>query len=204
MSRFYLVPVTSQTINGQSVNAPEYFSTFFAAFTAIPYGLEPLTILSLASDNAGLDAADDVFAFPSDLTQLLTDSDVSNFQNFCQAVNVPSDFAVTGMSWQAVLLQVAQVFLLAQAISGAASGQPIFTEGVTLDSTVGTQNQSAGKGKTGNVQQSTPSALATAAGSIVGPYDLTGVDTSDTVEDTLISISSQFTSPIPIGVGETL
>jgi hypothetical protein len=200
MSRYYLVPTESATIFGQQASVPEYLASFVGTWTALPFGVEPLTLVSLTSDNPTLDAADDVFSFPADLTQVLTDNDVAAIGTFFSNVNLPSDFAVTGMEWSFVLRQVALVHLLAQALAGASGGLPIFTgTGVTLDSTVATQNLSQGKGKTGGTVQSTPNALATAVGGQVNGYDLSDVSDDDVVSDVLLDVSSQFQAPILLG-----
>ena len=112
-----------------------------------------------------------------------------------------TDWTLTSLSWGNVLQQVAQIFLLAQALAGT-TGQPIFAgTGVTLDSTVATQNLSAGKAKTGGTVQQTQNAVAAAAGGTAGVFDLSDVQDSDTISDTLTNVSQQFTAPISIGGG---
>src|ERR1700685_2093877 len=169
MPAYYLVPVTSQTINGQTVNAPEYLSTDLAGlpWSAIPFGIEGWTLLALAAPNAALAAEADVFTFG---IGTLTDADVSLIEDYFTNANIPNDFAITGALWSDVLSQVAKIFLLAQALAGS-TGQPIFAgTGLTLDSTVSSQSQ--GKAKSGNsTGNSTPNAVATAAGSTAGVFD---------------------------------
>jgi hypothetical protein len=199
MSRFYLIPVVSQTLFGQQASVPEYLASFVGTWTALPYGSESLTLVCLASDNPTLDAAADVFAFPADLTQALTDNDVATIGTFFGNVNLPSDFVIAGMQWSYVLRQVALVHLLAQALAGA-TGQPIFNgTGVTLDSTVAPLNLGAGKSKGGGSLQQTQNAVAAAAGGTAGVFDLSDVQDTDTISDTLLSVSSQFQAPIQLG-----
>jgi hypothetical protein len=210
---FYLVPVVqiTQTVAGQtqSIGVPKYSSqdaveSLYTVFTAIPYGMEGYALIALANANSSLSAESDVFSFPADLTQVLTDTDVSNIDTYFGNTNIPSDFAVTRMAWSDVLLQVAQIFLLAQALYGS-TGQTIFAgTNVTLDSNIGSASQGAGNIKSGGTIQSAPalSALATAAGSTIGSYfDLSDVQDTDTVSDVLTSVSQQFDSPILIGQG---
>lgn len=140
-----------------------------------------------------------MFTFPADLTAL-TDQDVANIDAYFANANIPSDFVTTGMPWSDVLRQVAQIFLLAQSVSGS-TGTAIFTSGTTLDSTVvGTQqSQSAGHISGGTTQQA--SALAQVIGGQAGVFDLSSVDPSSSVSDVLISTSQQFTAPIILGNG---
>jgi hypothetical protein len=208
MSSYFILPVVQATIgtspNTQTVNIPKYSATdstpLFSDFTSIPYGNEGFSLIALASANANLSSEPDVFSFSSDLTLALTDQDVSNIDAYFAGANIPSDFVTTGMAWSDVLQQTAQIFLLAEALSGA-TGQPIFNgTGLTLDSTVGSASQSSGKIKGGGTAGATTSALATAVedGS-AGVFDLSGVDSSSSISDALISVSQQFSSPIVLG-----
>lgn len=200
---YYLCPTASFTVGSQTFTGPEYMQTDLAGqnYTCIPYGVESIVLIATA-ENAALAAESDVYAFPSDLTQLVTDSDVANLDAYLGNVNIPSSFVTSGMAWQDVLLQIAQIFLVAQAVSGAANGASIFPSGATVDSSLSSPAQSSGNAKLGGTTQQQPSALATAAGSVVGPFDLTDVDTSDTIGDTLISVSQQFNQPIILGSTE--
>jgi len=196
---YYLCPTASFTVGSQTFTGPEYMQTDLAGqnYTCIPYGVESIVLIATA-ENAALAAESDVYAFPSDLTELVTDTDVMNLDTYLGNVNIPSSFVTSGMAWRDVLLQIAQIFLVAQAVSGAANNASIFPSGATVDSSLSSPAQSSGNLKLGGSQQQ-PSALATAAGSVVGPFDLTDVDTSDTIGDTLISVSQQFNQPIILG-----
>src|SRR5271154_4574358 len=134
---FYLVPVVPITVGLLTFNSSKYSDTDFArtGFSAIPYGLEGITLLSLDVPNAALQAEPDVFTFPDDLTAAITDQDVSNIDAYFANANIPSDFATTGMSWSDVLRQVAQIFLVAEAVAGQTAAS-IFPAGITLDSPV--------------------------------------------------------------------
>jgi hypothetical protein len=208
MSSYFIVPVVQATIgtspNTQTLNVPKYSASdtmLYSDFTSIPYGNEGFSLVALASANATLSAEPDVFSFPSDLTQALTDQDVSTIDEYFAAANIPSDFVTVGMVWGDVLQQVAQIFLLAEALYGS-TGQTVFAgTNVTLDSTVGTATQSAGKIKSGGTTQPT-SALATAVGDgSAGVFDLSSVDPSDSISDVLIAVSQQFNQPVVLGGG---
>jgi len=216
MSNYFIVPVVqvTQTFGGQpqTVNVPKYSAldsteVLYSNFGAIPFGVEPATLLSLSATNPALTAMPDVFTFPADLTTLLADADVTALDAFCAPLNIPTSFAITGMTWQAVLQQIAQVFLVAQAVSGANGAASLFANGATLDDAVqpvqaAQLSKGVGNLKSGGVsQQAAPSALANAAGGVAGPFDLTNVDVSQSIGDTLLSISQQFSAPILIGGG---
>jgi hypothetical protein len=193
---FYLVPVVPIRIGLQTFNGPKYSDTDFpgAGFSAIPYGLEGITLLSLDGTNAALQAEPDVFTFPDDLTTSLTDQDVSNIDAYFLSANIPSDFATVGMLWSDVLRTVAQIFLVAEAISGA-TGASIFPAGITPDSPVVLQTQQFGK--TGNQASPTPtSAVAQVIGGQAGVFDLSDAQATDTISDVLTSIGQQFTAEI--------
>ena len=201
MSNFYLVPVDPTQIGDDTVSAPKYMLTDLAGLniTCIPYGAEPLTLLSLTAPNAALAAEADVYAFPDDLSEALTDSDVTTLSAYLDNANVPSTFLTVGMTFQDVVRQIAQVFLLAQAISSESDGASIFPSGTTVDSPIASQTMGKGGGNSGGIGGSTPSALANVAGSTAGVFDLSDVDTSESIGDTLLVVSQQFTEPIQLG-----
>jgi len=201
MPNFYLVPVEPIQIGDDTVSAPKYFLTDLAGLNiaCIPYGVESLTLLSLPTANAALAAEADVYSFPNDLSEALTDSDVAALDSYLSDVSVPSAFLTVGMTFRDVVRQLAQLFLLAQAISSESDGASIFPSGTTPDSPVVSKTMSKGGGNIGGVGGSTPSALANVAGSQAGVFDLSDVDTSESIGDTLLVVSAQFTQPIEIG-----
>jgi hypothetical protein len=177
---YYLVPTANMTMpDGSMVTAPKYLSTDLngLAFTAIPFGVEGLDLLSLAASNAALAAEPDVFAFPTDLTAKLLDADVTNLTNYLSPLNVPTSQIAAGQTWAAVLRQLAQVFLAAQYASAQNGGQSLFT--VTV-----------------NLKGGKPTPSASLAATTPGAFDFTKVDPTQTVGDTLIEVAAQFTAPI--------
>lgn len=195
---FYLVPVTSQTVNGQTVNAPEYLSTDLAglAWSAIPFGVEGLTLLALAASNAALAAESDVYSLPTSGT--LEDADVVNLSDYLSNYSVPSDWIESGQTWASVIQQIATIFLVAQAVSGT-TGAGIFAgTTVTVDTPMSGATSSKSVRIGGKQQlQSTPVLPAGPA----GVFDFSNVDPSSTVGDALVSVASQFSGPISIGGG---
>lgn len=197
---YYLVPLTSQALNGQTIVGPSYLQTDMAGlgFSCIPFGQEGLGIVSLAAANAALAAESDVFAIPSDLTETLVDADVMNLTNFLTPLNVPVSQFISGMTWAEALQTLATLFLAAQAISGAL-GTSIFGDGsTTLDTAISdssisalapSQNESLGHIKSGgSIQQQQVTSN--------GLFDFSAISASDTVGDTLDSLSAQFTSAV--------
>ena len=187
---FYIVPIIPTTVGPDTFLAPKYLEG--ADFTSISFGVEGVGIVSTPL----VVNQPDVFAFPSDLTAALSDSDVQNLDDFCAPLNIPTAFAAEGMLWSDVLRQLCQIALVCQAVSGSQDGAPIFPSGITVDSTI--TSQSKGNTKLGGTT-ATPSALATAVGTTTGPFDLTDVDDTQTVGDVLLSVSQQFTEPISLG-----
>jgi hypothetical protein len=180
---YYLVPTANMTMpDGSMVTAPKYLSTDLngLAFTAIPFGVEGLDLLSLAASNAALAAEPDVFAFPTDLTAKLLDADVTNLTNYLSPLNVPTSQIAAGQTWAAVLRQLAQVFLAAQFASGSNGGRSLFTVTVNL------------KGASASLAALTP-----------GVFNFTKADPTASVADTLLAVAAQFTGPIHT-IGGTL
>ena len=180
---YFLIPTTSQQQNNQQIIAPEYLSTDMAGlnFGAIPAGVEPIALVALAAPNAALSAETDVYSFPADLTTTLADSDVSTLGAYLSNLNLPSSFLVAGATFQSVVRQIAQIFLAvqyAESPSGS-NGASIFDQLVV-----------------GN----TPSAALAAIPA--GVFDFTQADPTDSVSDTIISVSQQFTGPIAVGQDE--
>lgn len=206
---YYLTPVTSQTVNNpsQTVNAPKYFSTDMAglAFTAIPFGAEGWAIVSLANANAALAAESDVYSFPADLTTLLQDADVSALSTYLTNANIPSDQITSGMAFADALQVIAKIFLVAQSLYGL-TGSAIFTNGATLDDTIGDSGVSSLTAPSLNI------GIGGGAGSLLGaggssggsseqsgPFDFSSVSSDDIISDVLDETSQQFTSTVNLG-----
>jgi hypothetical protein len=169
---FYLMPtvVTVGAGNQQSVT-PKYAATAMQglSYAALPYGGEGVVLVSLASPNAALVAAD-VYAFPTDLTQQLASTDVAALAAFVQPYNVPSSWILFGATFQNVLTQLAQIFLCMQAISG---GNPVFA---------GTQN--------------TPETTLAQAGIVLpasSAFNFSKANATETIGSILVSVGQQLT-----------
>jgi hypothetical protein len=192
---FYLVPQIETVLSdGETIKVPKYVE-FSAPFSAITYGGEGWTIVST---DFVIAAAPDVYQFPQDLQQTLSDSDVSAFDAFLAQVNAPSTWISAGTTFAEVLRQLAQIFLVAEAISGANGGASIFAGGATLDSS--TQAQPTQQLQTvGGAQPAAPApSLVLPADSQVGPFDFSGVSDTTDAETTLLVVSQQFQEPIII------
>jgi hypothetical protein len=202
MSFYFIVPITQQTLAGQTVNAPKYFSTDLngLSLSSLPYGLDGCCLVGLHALNAALSAETDVYSFPEDLTAELADADVAALANFLSPLNVPTDLITSGLTFADVLQIIALIFLANQAICGV-TGVPTFSDGVTPSSAVSDSGASslaptltlnAGKGDNTNTGNNNAPAPVTSN----GPYDFTGIAASDTVGDTLNSLSQQFTDTV--------
>lgn len=182
MSYYFLVPTTQQSQNGQTVTAPEYLSTDLAGvnFGSIPFGAEPLALLALTAPNSALAAETDVYAFPADTTTLLQASDVTTLGAYLSNLNLPSSFLVAGMTFQSVVRQSAQIALTLQYAEGPAgtNGASVFDQLVV-----------------GNTASASLQTIPT------GVFSFADVDAADSVADSIVAVSQQFTQPIYVGGG---
>jgi hypothetical protein len=217
MNSYFIMPVTTASINGDTVNVPQHFSDILqpngVTWTALPMGLDNATVVSVsdAATITQLQKQSDTYSFPTDLTTTLQDSDVTALVAFLQNLNVPADQITTGQTFAQVLTVIAQVFLAAQAIAGV-TGSAIFTSGVTLSSAVSdsgastlapTQTATLG----GASLRGAGSSLGAGAGAVAptatptsnGIFDFSGVSSSDTLSDTLTNLAAQFVGPVVIG-----
>lgn len=139
MSQFcYLVPVVTQVVNGQSASGPKYYGTdFTGSFASIPYGLEPLCLLTLPRASSALQQESDIYTFNPDLTVPMSDEDAATLEGFLNANNLPSDGIISGLPFVTALVYVAQIHLLAQYIASSTSQVgSLFANGVTLSSPI--------------------------------------------------------------------
>lgn len=193
MSNFYLMPTVSfKDASGNQFTAPKYFQTDLAglSFAAVPYGAEPVAIVSLSAPNPALAAEPDVFSFPSDPSKTLSNADVASLDLFFAAANIPFLWLTVGMSWSDVRRQTATIFLLAQFVAGA-TGKPIFN-GATLSTQYGQLPPTSGLSAT---------ALSVGVSRVNPVFDFSAARPANTVSDVLLAVSQQFTSPILIGGG---
>lgn len=170
---FYLMPTITSGADTQQVTTPKYAATALAntSYSSMPYGGEGVALVSLTNANAALAAEVDVYSFPSDLTQRLAPSDVTALVAFAQLHNIPSSWIAAGVTFQSVLTQLAQVFLVAQFVYGA-TGSAMFA---------GTQNTPA-----------TPLAQAAIALPSKGTFDFSKAQPSATLGDILVTVGQQF------------
>jgi hypothetical protein len=114
----YIMPLTSQTTgNGRTANAPKYFSSFEGAgFTCIPYGANGW---ALVTTFAVLPPADDLYAFPDDLTQIMEDADVTALAAFLANLPAMSGAVLAGDSFADAVQIITTNFLEAQSKTGA-------------------------------------------------------------------------------------
>jgi hypothetical protein len=206
-----LVPVVSvqQTIGSQTitVNEPAFLSDLNGApCTCIPFGGEPICILTLSAPNAALSQESGVYTWPSDLTAVMQSADVATLSSFLTAANIPSDQLIAGMTFAAALQVIAKICMVAQALLGA-TGAPIFTNGTTLSSTIGdsdlaplapTESVSQGIGEVG-VSAPGGGNGGTQVPTQIGVFDFSSITASTTIGSMLDSISQQFVGDVNLG-----
>lgn len=138
MEKVYLVPI-EQVGNKRG---PEYFSWRFDAngpsincrWSMMDYGFINNALLMahdiLPADHAALILHADVFAFPDNLDQSITDPNVSTF---FETVNIPTNWLTPSTTYRQFLRYTAGMFQFNQRYGGISGGQSIFGGGITLD-----------------------------------------------------------------------
>jgi hypothetical protein len=202
MSQSYLVPILPTTINNQTVNAPQYFNTDLAGLniSTIPYGREPLGLVTLAHANPALQTRADVYTFNPDLTVPMSDENAAVLSGFLESNNVPSDGIISGLPFVTALVYIARIFLVASYVAGSQSQVgSLFANGTTLASpassapaisavlavSVSAQSQQASQG-VGNVGIGTGgSGGSGGSGSSTGPFNFSGIANTATVGEFL-------------------
>jgi hypothetical protein len=169
-----LVPLLLQTVgNQQNVNAPEYLNTDLAGltWTCIPYGCEPIALLSLATPNAALSSESDVYTFSSDLTTISQQSDIDALTAYCGPLNLSTAALTAGMAFTDIVTAIATQMLALQAICGALNiTTSIFSDGVTtLDTAIsGSSIASLTGAQTATLSGSAGASLGAGAGTGAG------------------------------------
>jgi hypothetical protein len=207
MSQSYLVPIVQAPIgpNSQVVFAPKYLGTdFTGAFSSMPYGLEPLCLLTLPAPSSLLATESDVYTF-GDVTAILSDDDAAVLSGFLISNNIPDDCVLSGDPLIVSLVAIAKVFLCAQFVSGQ-TGQAVFgVSGAGLSSPFSASPAAA---VLASVSASPSLGQATGVGTGVGtetggagsaPFDFSNVDSDSAIGDVLVAVSQQFNSPISLG-----
>jgi len=188
---------------GLTQQQPKYLGTdFTGAFSSIPYGQEPLCLLTLPASSSALAGRSDVYTF-GDLTQPIDDEAAAVLSGFLVGNNIPDDGILSGDPAVVGLVYVARIFLLAQSLQA-----PIFAgTGLSLSSpsslsapisaatsTVQTAQATSGVGNigVGNSGGNNPApALA--------PFDLTVVPGDATMAEFLDAASQTWAGPISMG-----
>jgi hypothetical protein len=205
----YLLPTFQITdAQGNVQNVPEYSTlapapNLYSSFSGVPYGSEGAILINLPSP-IDFSAQNDVLSFPSDLTTLVSSADQANLDSFLGNLSIPSSWVTVGQTWQDVARQLLAICLVAQFLDGQ-SNASLFSGGATLSTSVAelTPPQSI-KQLNPPPPSSLYTALQNAQNGQTGVFDLTQVQDTDSVEDTLVNLSQQFTAPIIVGVNESI
>jgi hypothetical protein len=214
-TQLFLVP---QVFNSDGFLAPEYWDTDLVGTTYVmmPFGLELCGILATDA-NSALAAESDVYAFPSDLTSVLADTDVDALNGWLSNYSIPSSQIVSGLSFAEAarsLAQIAQVLQRNLGLTGNAvfSGQT-FASIQTQSAAIIAGTQSPGPPtlvaqlNVGTVGQhvaqpslaasiSDFSTLNTSLTSVASSFGFDAPDTSSDIETAIASIAQQWTAPL--------
>lgn len=152
-SRFYIVPVIGTGAHGDA-RRPKYFEdgTVTGNWSGMDYGFQPWMIvnsdLSVSDDNLVVGQAD-AFAIPFDLAPTLNAGQVTAVKAKLEAINVPSGWISTSLTWLIVLRTVLSMFSFFQRLVATYAADNngvilnVFSGGVTLDTTFGSLSLAA-------------------------------------------------------------
>jgi hypothetical protein len=217
MSQFsYLVPVVQSPIgpNSQVVSAPKYLGAdFTGSFCSIPYGFEPLCLLTLPASSSALAAQSDVYTFGG-LTEPLSDEAAAVLSGFLIGNNIPDDGILSGDPAVVGLVYVARIFLLAQSLNQAiftgtgvtlvspASSCPAISAAISVTAQPTQSAQGVGNAGVGNIGTGvgTGTSGGSGSGSSSGPFNFTAIADTATVAEFLDGASTTWTGgPIVLG-----
>lgn len=183
MIRFYLCPMeTVVDARGRTVIRPRYYQALGISLISMnDYGNEPLCFLGAdvtPAQHTAMVANADVSAFPTDLDSLVG-ANLATVQQSLESRNLPADDVTVNTPYRIMIRWIIAIFSITTNV-------PLFSGGVTLDTTLGqltaTQRaelkanaESAGYSTAGLTLQSTiREALRKAVGS-AGPRTILGV-----------------------------
>jgi hypothetical protein len=134
-TQLYVVPLVQTTlpgfvdVNGNPITltVPEYSVNSGDPLYGVTYASMPLTGLSLAlvatAENDSLATESDVFAFPADLTQTMTDADITALTTILASANLPTSFLVSGITYDGAAQTIGAIAQTLQQATG--TGMPI-------------------------------------------------------------------------------
>jgi hypothetical protein len=109
-------------------------------WSMIDYGLIDRAVIAVDAESAALaalDAMSGVIAIPANLDATPNLSARNQVQSRLEAVNVPAQWVVAGLTWRSILRTVTGMFLFMQAISARTGDTPFDWPGVTWTTTFG-------------------------------------------------------------------
>jgi hypothetical protein len=132
MQRFYLIPITEEMINGTLYRHPKYWVWKFdqdlpliqgpkgmLAYGFTPFGLLGAPEISQA-DHDFLAAQPDVYVFPVDIDQPITDPTIDDF---FENVNLPTDWLTPATTYRELMRQTAGMFAFNKRYAGIAAAE---------------------------------------------------------------------------------
>lgn len=132
----YLVPI--ETVG--TYRGPAYFrwrfgtGTITTPWSMMDYGLLPTGLVWARelspADEALLAAAPDVYQWPDNLDQPITDTTLAAF---FEGLNIPANWLQPSTTYRELLRMMAGIFQFAQRFQALSGGLALFGDGVTLD-----------------------------------------------------------------------
>ena len=128
MQRFYLVPIEIVDWgDGSEARGPKYFAWRFdpdppgieGHISMMDYGFVPYALILAheitQTDHDALILNSDVYSFPDDLDQPVTDPDIDTF---FETINIPTDWLTPSTSYRELMRQTAGMFQFNQRYAG--------------------------------------------------------------------------------------
>jgi hypothetical protein len=132
MQRFYLVPIIEETFNGILYRTPKYWwgkldsdpPLLQGPRAMLAYGFTPFGLLAAPdisqTDHDFLSAQPDVYTFPADLDQPITDPDIDTF---FEDINLPTHWLTPSTTYREFMRQTAGMFAFNKRYAGIAAAE---------------------------------------------------------------------------------
>jgi len=133
MIKLYLLPIEENTLGDTTFRGPKYLKWGYdpdppgiptGGYALMDYGFTPYALVLAKNitqtDHDALILNSDVFAFPDNLDQPVTDPGIDPF---FEAINIPTDWLTPATTYRELLRQTAGMFQFNQRYSGIAAQQ---------------------------------------------------------------------------------
>lgn len=143
---YYIIPYGKFSASRPNANVPKYISNTLAPpeiqtnrYSLVNMGVEGVCLAAVDADApalAALDAKPDVIGIVTRANSgnTLSAAQATNAAGYLEAIKIPGDWVVEGMTWRVVLRNVARIFLFYQYMHSSGLYEQVLTDPLTLDS----------------------------------------------------------------------